>query len=116
MEFTVENRIIPVFNRDPNKNLVLNISYKTFYEDWNRIRQLSHDITFVHLTNISIEKKAIQIVDTKGRLEKLLSNIDPHKAAGPDEIHPRVLKELSVEIAPTLSFIFTCSLAHGEVP
>ena len=35
-------------------------------------------------------------------IEKLLSNLKPHKAAGPDSITPTVLKELSLEISPIL--------------
>jgi hypothetical protein len=32
-------------------------------------------------------------------IAKLLLNLNPNKAAGPDEIKPRVLKELATEIA-----------------
>ena len=35
---------------------------------------------------------------------------------GPDEIHPRVLRELVEEIAEPLSIIYHCSLLTGEVP
>ena len=37
---------------------------------------------------------------------KLLSNLQPHKAAGPDEIRPIVLIELRTEIAPIIQLIF----------
>ena len=35
---------------------------------------------------------------------------------GPDEIHPRVLRELVEEIAKLLSIIYQRSLLTGEVP
>jgi len=35
---------------------------------------------------------------------------------GPDEIHPRVLRELAEVIAEPLSIIYQCSLLTGEVP
>uniref|UniRef100_A0A8C3KZU3 Reverse transcriptase domain-containing protein n=1 Tax=Chrysolophus pictus TaxID=9089 RepID=A0A8C3KZU3_CHRPC len=35
---------------------------------------------------------------------------------GPDEIHPRVLRELAEVIAKPLSIIYQCSLLTGEVP
>ena len=41
---------------------------------------------------------------------KLLKILKPHKAAGPDAIRPKVLKELASTIAPILEIIFTKSL------
>jgi hypothetical protein len=38
-------------------------------------------------------------------VDKLLSKLNPTKAAGPDNITPRVLKELAPFIAPILSHI-----------
>ena len=37
------------------------------------------------------------IVVSKDRVTKLLRGLDPSKALGPDELHPRVLKELATE-------------------
>jgi len=54
-------------------------------------------------------------VDTGG-IAKLLFEIDPYKAMGPDEIPPRLLKELSSEIAPCLSLVFRASLKQGILP
>ena len=47
---------------------------------------------------------------------KLLSNLQPHKAAGPDEIRPIVLRELRTEIAPIIQLIFEKSLFTGKLP
>ena len=49
-------------------------------------------------------------------IKKLLDNLKPHKASGPDSIPPTVLKELSNEIAPILQIIFQISLTTGQVP
>ena len=49
-------------------------------------------------------------------VEKLLRNICPTKAAGPDSISCCFLKECSSELAPILSQIFNQSLLEGEVP
>ena len=35
---------------------------------------------------------------------KLLQNLKPYKGQGPDNIHPRILKELAVETAPSLTW------------
>ena len=47
---------------------------------------------------------------------KQLSKLNPGKAAGPDGLTSRILKELHSEIAPILSDIFTSSLIEGTVP
>ena len=38
-----------------------------------------------------------EIVVTKEGVTKLLKGVSPSKAIGPDEFHPRVLKELATE-------------------
>ena len=50
------------------------------------------------------------------RVLKLLTSINPSKAAGPDAIKPVVLKELAHEIASEVSAIFQLSLNTGTVP
>ena len=49
-------------------------------------------------------------------VEKLLSGLNPSKASGPDEIPCRLLKELSHELAPVLTAIFSQSLNSGILP
>ena len=49
-------------------------------------------------------------------VSKQLLKLNPGKAAGPDNISPRVLKELHNEIAPILTDIFNTSLSEGIVP
>lgn len=55
------------------------------------------------------------LVSAKG-VEKLLQNINPSKATGPDNIPPRVLKEYATELAPVLAIIFQVSLDTGLLP
>ena len=49
-------------------------------------------------------------------VSKLLGGLKPHKATGPDQIRPLVLRELGTEITPILQFIFQKSLTTGRLP
>ena len=58
------------------------------------------------------------IVVTKEGVTKLLKGLNPSKALGPDELHPRVLKELATELGPVFAHLFQQSIdkAKGEIP
>ena len=45
-----------------------------------------------------------------------MSGLNAKKASGPDNICCKILKELSVEIAPILTHIFTQSIETGQIP
>ena len=47
---------------------------------------------------------------------KLLSDLNPNKACGPDNISPRLLKEIANEIAPSLALLFHASLQQNIIP
>ena len=59
---------------------------------------------------------APDLVISENEILKLLQKLNPNKAAGPDDIEPKVLKELATHIAPTLYVIFGVSLDTGVVP
>ena len=52
---------------------------------------------------------------TENGVAKLLHNLNPHKAAGPDNITPRDLKDLSSEVSSILTLIFKKSYDTGDV-
>ena len=47
---------------------------------------------------------------------KLLKGLNVSKALGPDELHPRVLKELASELGPMFAHLFQQSIDTGEIP
>ena len=53
---------------------------------------------------------------TEDKVRKLLKQLDPSKAMGPDRMHPRVLQELGDVIAFPLTKIFQTSIDTGIVP
>ena len=57
-----------------------------------------------------------QIVFRTKDVRKLLRNLQPDKATGPDEIPARVLKECSAELARPLSQLFDLCFSHGVFP
>ena len=50
------------------------------------------------------------------KIRKLLKLVNPNKAAGPDEIHGRILKNCAVSLAYPLSVIFRTSYNSGMIP
>ena len=59
---------------------------------------------------------APDLIISENGILKLLQKLNPNKAAGPDNIRPKVLKELATNIAPILHIIFGVSLDTGVVP
>ena len=59
-----------------------------------------------------MEKFGISVVG----IPKLLKNLKPGKAAGPDRLGPLLLQKLREEIAPILQVLFESSLRTGKLP
>ena len=55
------------------------------------------------------------IVVTKEGVTKLLKGLNPSKALGPDELHPRVLKELATELGSIFAHLFQQSIDSGDI-
>ena len=55
-------------------------------------------------------------VVSKDGVIKLLKGLNPSKALGPNELHPRVLKELATELGPVFAHLFQQSIDTGEIP
>ena len=47
---------------------------------------------------------------------KFLKGLNPSKALEPDELHPRVLKELATELCPVFAHLFQQSIETSEIP
>ena len=61
--------------------------------------------------------QSMQEIDiTEEGVHKLLRNLNPRKASGPDQVPARLLKELADELAPLLTIVFKKCLKYGETP
>ncbi|KAK4827692.1 hypothetical protein QYF61_020826 [Mycteria americana] len=80
---------------------------------WSRL--LAGPVTPWRETHTGAEQNKPPIIQEEA-LNDLLHHLDTHKSMGPDGIHPRVLRELVVEIAKPLSIIYQHSWLTVEVP
>ena len=49
-------------------------------------------------------------------MSRALKNLNHAKSPGPDEIHPRILKELANELAKPLTILFQKIIKDGKLP
>ena len=56
------------------------------------------------------------MIVTKEMIAKKLQNLKPDKAAGPDNIFPRILIECQYELLTPLYLLFKESLKTGKIP
>ena len=61
-------------------------------------------------------EKLEDVVVSVDSVEEILMNLNPNKAAGPDEVESKLLKECAEEAAPILTQLFRRSMDEGEVP
>ena len=75
-------------------------------EDTMNMPKLTND-PFPDMDTITIHENGVA---------KMLRNIKPHKATGPDEIPARLMKETADQLAPILTLLFQASYYQGIVP
>ena len=71
-----------------------------------------HDQQTMPVPNAQID----HIVDSDADVWSVLSSLDPHKAEGPDKIHPRLLKECATPLTPPLTVLFNQCLTSTSIP
>jgi len=56
------------------------------------------------------------IVISEVNVQKILKNLRPDKSPGPDNIHPRILKECANELAGPLATLFRSTMEQSQLP
>ena len=93
-----------VYTEGKDKARILNTQFaNVFSTDKGDIPLIQTQYANSSISNIDI--------NTEGII-KLLNQLNPNKASGPDNISARLLKETSSEIAPALALIFQASLCQ----
>ena len=65
---------------------------------------------------VKTEEKITDVQFTTETVRERLQELNPNKAAGPDGVESRLLKECAEELAPILHQMYRKSLDEGEVP
>ncbi|GAA53970.1 hypothetical protein CLF_111774 [Clonorchis sinensis] len=68
------------------------------------------------LSRRTYERPLTDLVFTVEDIRQLLHKINPFCALGPDEVHPRILKETSYTLATQFHLLFRQSLDEGHLP
>ena len=72
--------------------------------------------TAIPQTTKHIDEPILKLTIRENGVDKLLQDINPSKASGPDEIPNRILKECASQITPSLTVIFQKSIDTGTLP
>ena len=65
---------------------------------------------------ISTHPEMTPITINEADVRKLLQNIKPHRAAGPDNIPARILREAANNLAPAMTILFQAPIDQGTLP
>ena len=108
------NRVAPLLS-DEGKIIEEPLGKASIHAQFTGVLSKPVPVKLAHLAKLSIPSEHLQTVNVKSPysdmpsiivngkgVEKLLKNLNPHKAAGRDNIRPIVLKELS----PIITFLF----------
>ena len=79
-------------------------------------REKTPQTYLIYPTNHLYSNPLCNITITTNTVLEKLKKLRVDKSPGPDQIHPRVIKEAASELAPALAVIFNKSVSSGQVP
>ena len=110
-----ENRYTKITSyQDTTKATILNEQFQSVFsrKSPNSLSSLCH---MKLQESTDADRSMLDITVTSKGIEKLLSNLNPHKAADCDQIKPIILKYLSTPLSPIIKHLFQKSLNLGTL-
>ena len=107
LKYKDENGNIKTTTSDSEKANVLQDFFSTVYTT-----ESGHIPTQPRRTVSGMEDFAFEVTNIK----KILSDLNPSKSPGPDDLHPRVYKELADVLAIPLTMLYNKCVESGEIP
>ena len=92
-----------LFTDDAKARCLINYFSSVFTIEKPNILQL-HNSVYQDMSDIEVTQPGVL---------KLLASLDPKKSTGPDQLSPRILKEVSSEVTPVLTYIFNQQCCQG---
>ena len=96
-------------NPQDTANLFAN-HFKSVFQNPLNVDESSYN--YIPINNSSLSDLQLDLNDVKSAL----SNIDPSKGAGPDDLHPKFLKNTANTLSVHLTRLFNASLRQGIFP
>ena len=94
---------------------VLNRQFQSVFSDGREYTEEEFRAK-VRMNPVELTSTLSDITISEAGICKILKHLNPYKACGRDNIHPRVLRELADDIAPILTLIYQSSIDTGVVP
>ena len=94
---------------DPNDKANI---FNQYFQSQTELDDSNIPVPELPQSNFSLSSIELTIEEVQSTLKSLVTG----KACGPDQINNRILKELSIELAPVLTDLFNTSLLHCTVP
>ena len=66
--------------------------------------------------DVQVDNDICDVIVNVQKVRELLKSVNTSKSTGPDEIHPRFLKELADHLAYPITILFNNSLSEGSLP
>ena len=98
-----------LYSDAPSKARILSEQFKSVFtrDDPNALDPQLDGPAFPDIPSLVVHPRGV---------EKLLAELNPKKASGPDEIPARILQTLAKEVAPALTAIFSQSITQAVLP